>query len=138
MQNSNSKDGAEAQQSKEAEVSTSSSHNAKPHVSCCTSCNGEGEVEKNIHRGEEGMQIEMDVMVVCSECDGDGYINGIWRKTNKCPKPVGVPLLIRTDKGVEEKTHSGETHFYSDGRLLMNTVYSYDLNEEWFDDGSHV
>ena len=32
------------------------------------------EVEKNIHRGEEGMQIEMDVMVTCSECDGTGKV----------------------------------------------------------------
>lgn len=32
MQNSNSKAGTEAQQRTEAEVSTSSSHNAKPHV----------------------------------------------------------------------------------------------------------
>ena len=38
----------------------------------CDECNGTGEVEKNIHRGPEGMQIEMDVMVVCSQCDGTG------------------------------------------------------------------
>jgi len=38
----------------------------------CPECNGSGEIEKNIHRGEEGMQIEMDVMVVCPFCGGDG------------------------------------------------------------------
>jgi len=35
MQNSNSKSRAEAQQSTEADVPTSSSHNAKPHISGC-------------------------------------------------------------------------------------------------------
>jgi hypothetical protein len=34
MSNSNSKDGAEAPQSTKAEVRTSSSHNAKPNVTC--------------------------------------------------------------------------------------------------------
>ncbi len=72
MQNSNSKSGTDAPQSTEADVTTSSQNIAKPNVSCCTNCEGSGEVEKNIWRGEEGMQIEMDVMVVCSECDGSG------------------------------------------------------------------
>ena len=49
-------------------------NDAKPLFSGCTSCNGEGEVERNIWRGEEGMQIEMDVMVVCSKCDGTGVV----------------------------------------------------------------
>ena len=39
----------------------------------CETCNGEGEIEKNIHRGDEGMQIEMDVMITCPDCDGTGY-----------------------------------------------------------------
>ena len=38
----------------------------------CKDCYGHGEVEKTIHRGDEGMEIEMDVMVECSECDGSG------------------------------------------------------------------
>ncbi len=38
----------------------------------CPECNGSGEVERNIMRGEEGMQIEMDAMVECSECGGTG------------------------------------------------------------------
>jgi hypothetical protein len=38
----------------------------------CEGCNGTGEVEKTIHRGDEGMEIEMDVMVECHECDGKG------------------------------------------------------------------
>jgi len=40
----------------------------------CPECQGTGETEKNIFRGEEGMQIEMDVMVVCSECNGTGNL----------------------------------------------------------------
>jgi len=39
----------------------------------CEHCNGDGEIEKNILRGDEGMQIEMDVMVTCQECEGTGY-----------------------------------------------------------------
>ena len=38
----------------------------------CDKCNGNGEVEKTVYRGDEGMEIEMDVMVECSECDGSG------------------------------------------------------------------
>ena len=38
-------------------------------------CDGAGEIEKNIWRGEEGMQIEMDVMVTCSECNGTGRVH---------------------------------------------------------------
>lgn len=33
----------------------------------CPICNGTGELEQNIHSGEEGMTIEMDVPVKC-EC----------------------------------------------------------------------
>ena len=64
--------------------------------------------------------------------------NGVWRKTHQYPKPVGVPLLIRIEDRVKEKTHRGDTHFYCDGKLIQNTVYSYDLNEEWLDDGSYI
>lgn len=38
----------------------------------CENCNGSGELEKTIYRGDEGMEIEMDVMCVCDECDGTG------------------------------------------------------------------
>jgi DnaJ-class molecular chaperone len=38
----------------------------------CDGCNGSGEVEKTIYRGDEGMEIEMNVMVECHECDGKG------------------------------------------------------------------
>jgi DnaJ-class molecular chaperone len=40
----------------------------------CDLCGGTGEVEKTIHRGPEGMQIEMDVMVTCQRCDGTGIV----------------------------------------------------------------
>lgn len=40
----------------------------------CDGCNGHGEVEKTVYRGDEGMEIEMDVMVECSECDGKGNV----------------------------------------------------------------
>lgn len=40
----------------------------------CPRCHGEGEIEKNIWKGEEGMQIEMDVMIVCPECNGKKFI----------------------------------------------------------------
>ena len=40
----------------------------------CEECNGNGEVEKTIYRGDEGMEIEMDVMVTCAECDGAGKV----------------------------------------------------------------
>ena len=40
----------------------------------CTECNGSGEVEQNILCGEEGMKIEMDVLSVCSECEGSKYL----------------------------------------------------------------
>ena len=78
MQNSEMSAGTNAEQSNEVEVPTSSQTIAKPHVSrrcsSCDQCFGTGEVEKNIWRGEEGMQIEMDVMVVCSQCNGTGLL----------------------------------------------------------------
>jgi hypothetical protein len=36
----------------------------------CEDCQGTGEVEKTIFRGEEGMEIETDVICACSQCDG--------------------------------------------------------------------
>ena len=50
----------------------------------CPTCKGEGQIEKNIYRGQEGMQIEMDVMVVCSECDGEGSVNDINEDEDVC------------------------------------------------------
>lgn len=40
----------------------------------CERCNGDGEIEINTHQGEEGMKIEMDIMVVCPDCDGKGIV----------------------------------------------------------------
>lgn len=40
----------------------------------CENCNGTGEIEKNIFVGDEGMQIEIDAMLVCEECNGYGYL----------------------------------------------------------------
>lgn len=39
-------------------------------IEVCDECGGEGVIEKNVCRGEEGMMIEMDIMVVCPECEG--------------------------------------------------------------------
>jgi DnaJ-class molecular chaperone len=41
----------------------------------CEKCKGTGEIEKTVYRGDEGMEIEMDVMVVCPDCEGKGEIN---------------------------------------------------------------
>ena len=40
----------------------------------CEKCKGTGEIEKTVYRGEEGMAIVMDVMVVCPDCEGKGEI----------------------------------------------------------------
>lgn len=39
-------------------------------IEVCDECGGEGVIEQNVWRGEEGMMIEMDIMVVCPECEG--------------------------------------------------------------------
>jgi len=54
----------------------------------CNECDGTGELEKNIFRGEEGMQIEMDVMITCPECGGTGSIedNSSQQTENQCQK----------------------------------------------------
>lgn len=40
------------------------------YIEPCDECGGDGEIEINTARGEEGMMIEMDIMVVCPECNG--------------------------------------------------------------------
>jgi hypothetical protein len=48
---------------------------AVPNVKTkCEECNGNGIVEKTIYTGDEGMEIEMDVMVECRFCDGSGKV----------------------------------------------------------------
>lgn len=43
-------------------------------IAKCDECNGTGEVEKTIFSGDDGMVIEMDMVVECSQCDGTGKL----------------------------------------------------------------
>ncbi len=45
-----------------------------PGYEDCPECHGEGERETTIWKGEEGMRIEMDVPIICGECNGTGKI----------------------------------------------------------------
>ncbi|MES2382346.1 MAG: hypothetical protein V4538_14970 [Bacteroidota bacterium] len=76
----------------------------------CENCNGTGEVEKNIHRGEEGMQIEMDVMVICNECGGKGY------------------------KDAEDLVNEKYAHIKDDFELLWEEKDNYKTFENWWID----
>jgi len=61
---------------------------------------------------------------------------GIWRKTHRVPKPVGIPLWIRSaTEEIHEDIHSGSPTFEYNGKIVMNTVYSYDKTEEWLEVG---
>ncbi len=55
----------------------------------CKSCNGSGEIESKLYVGQEGMQIEKDVPVICDECNGRGRVRitpthfmEVWKKGN--------------------------------------------------------
>lgn len=45
-----------------------------PQYEECPDCKGEGTVEKTLHIGEEGMQLEMDAPCTCQECGGSGKL----------------------------------------------------------------
>jgi DnaJ-class molecular chaperone len=54
----------------------------------CDACGGHGQVEKTIYRGDEGMEIEMDVMVECAECEGSGSLE-LEMDVIDCPECYG-------------------------------------------------
>ena len=56
----------------------------------CDECKGHGIVEKTIYRGDEGMEIEMDVEVDCDECDGTGSIEIEMDLIADCPECDGT------------------------------------------------
>ena len=59
-----------------------------------------------------------------------------WRKTKEYPKPVGVELKIKRGGIIKKETVPGNTHFNQHGVMCLNTVYSHDSSEEWYDDGT--
>ena len=75
----------------------------------------------------------------CAMCERSVMIGpeGAWKSAHRCPKPVGVSLYIKRKGVITQETHFGETYFKHGDRTLLNTVYSYDIEEEWFDTGEY-
>lgn len=97
MSNSNSKDGTEVQQSTEAEVPTSSSHNAKPYVGCCT-----GYIE--------AIQNLFYVSGEVDECEPElvykFYLSNTQRKDGNGSYKATYKNALETLKGITFKVHS--------------------------------
>lgn len=63
---------------------------------------------------------------------------GEWKKTWDHPKPVGVSLYVKRKEIITQETVAGNTYFTTeDGRTLLNTIYNFDKEEEWFDTGKY-
>ena len=82
----------------------------------CPECKGKGEIEQNILSGEEGMQIEIDVMVVCSECEGSNYLTTpismtTKQKINALQTCIEIQEAIQTFEALTKSAHENVNGF---------------------------